>query len=155
MGKDKLFLFFHDRARFINALTQLTSAIVSVFLILTLGALTIFTFLKIWHLFADIFLNSVHDIAHDIAYIIVLIKAYRIVLFYLQTEHVSIKYIVEISIIAPAIELIFASQVHSWWLNVLFAVFGVANLIIYLQFQKSLSHIDQGRYDYENIDFKT
>lgn len=71
---------------------------------------------------------------HSIAEVIILIKAYRILVSYLNTHHVAIKYIVEISIIAPAIELVFASDMHSMATNITFAIFGLANLVLYLMY---------------------
>lgn len=71
---------------------------------------------------------------HSIAEVIILIKAYRILVSYLKTHHVSIEYIVEISIVASAIELVFATDLHSLGTNVVIAIFGVVNLIVYLFF---------------------
>ncbi|MDZ4216731.1 MAG: hypothetical protein U1C97_00245, partial [Candidatus Gracilibacteria bacterium] len=92
---------------------------------------------------------------HDVAYIIVLVKAFRVLLFYLQTQHLSIKYLIEISIIAPAIEIIFASANFSFSMNLLFVVFSLSNLIIYLTYYEKLSLIDQERYDRESIIFRS
>lgn len=71
---------------------------------------------------------------HAIAEILILIKAYRILVSYLRTHHISVEYIVEISIIASAIELLFASEMHSVYTQIIFAGFGLSNLVIYLYF---------------------
>ena len=71
---------------------------------------------------------------HAIAEVLILIKAYRILMSYLRTHHISVEYIVEISIIASAIELLFATDTHSVFTQAIFAVFGLSNLIIYLYF---------------------
>lgn len=75
-----------------------------------------------------------------IAFTIVLIKAYRILISYAKTQHVNIKYLTEISIIAPAIEIVFNSHHYRLEILILLACFGLANLIIYVwkyeQFQK-------------------
>lgn len=71
---------------------------------------------------------------HSIAEVIILIKAYRILVSYLKTHHVSIEYIVEISIVASAIELLFAADMHHLGTNIIFAAFGLSNLILYLYF---------------------
>lgn len=71
---------------------------------------------------------------HAIAEVLILIKAYRILVSYLKTHHISVEYIVEISIIASAIELLFAADTHSVYTQAIFAVFGLCNLIIYLYF---------------------
>ena len=67
-----------------------------------------------------------------IAFAIVLIKAYRILISYAKTQHVNIKYLVEIAIIAPAIEILFNSHGYHFEILVLFGVFGIANLVIYV-----------------------
>ena len=71
---------------------------------------------------------------HAIAEVLILIKAYRILVSYLRTHHISVEYIVEISIIASAIELLFAADTHSVFTQAIFAVFGLSNLVIYLYF---------------------
>jgi uncharacterized membrane protein (DUF373 family) len=71
---------------------------------------------------------------HSIAEVLILIKAYRILMSYLRTHHISVEYIVEISIIASAIELLFASDVHTLGTQIVFAAFGLSNLVIYLYF---------------------
>jgi len=80
------------------------------------------------------------NILHFIAFTIVLIKAYRILICYAKTQHINIKYLVEIAIIAPAIEILFNSHAYDLSILILFAFFGVANLIIYVwkfdQFKK-------------------
>lgn len=83
------------------------------------------------------------DFLHSIAIIIVVLKAYRVLLFYLETLHVSIKYIVEISIIAPAIELIFAPQGQELWLTAILGLFALANLVIYLFYRDKLIESDR------------
>jgi len=85
---------------------------------------------------------------HDIALVIVLVKAYRVLLFYLEEHHISIKYIVGISIIAPAIEIIFATQNQTLPINILFGIFSVVNLVIYLQYYEKLSCIDKLEDEY-------
>lgn len=65
---------------------------------------------------------------------LILIKAYRILRSYLVSHHISVEYIVEISIIASAIEFVFAFDAHSSVNNIALAVFGIANLFIYLHY---------------------
>lgn len=71
---------------------------------------------------------------HAIAEVLILIKAYRILRSYLTTHHISVEYIVEISIIAAAIEFVFAFDAHNAVTNALLGAFGLANLIIYLHY---------------------
>jgi len=134
-------------------ITRITTLIVGLFLFVTLIILTIFMALKIYDLFFLVVSFQTKNIIHDIAFIIVLVKAFRVLLFYLQTQHISIKYVIEISIVAPAIELIFAAQNQNMWLNILFALYSIANLTLYLIYYEKLANIDQGRYDREKIEF--
>ena len=85
---------------------------------------------------------------HAIAFTIVLVKAYRILISYVQTHHLNIKFLVEISIIAPAVEVVFNSQEYSVAMNALFVVFGLANLLVYVYFYDRLKQISN---DYKEI----
>ena len=49
---------------------------------------------------------------------------------------------VEIAIIAPIIELIFAPENRSLEINVLFAIFSISMLVVYSFFYKTLSEAD-------------
>lgn len=71
---------------------------------------------------------------HTIAEMIIFMKAYRILVSYIKTHHVSVEYIVEISIIAPAIELLFAGQYYDLGSKIILAVFGLVTLFLYLYF---------------------
>jgi uncharacterized membrane protein (DUF373 family) len=83
---------------------------------------------------------------HTIAFTVVLVKAYKILIVYAQTQHVNLKYLVEIAIIAPTIELIFNSSSYSFEVLILLASFAFANLVAYLFFYKTLK---LSRDDYE------
>lgn len=72
------------------------------------------------------------NILSFIAFTIVMIKAYRILISYAKTQHVNIKYFTEIAIIAPAIEILFNSHVYKLETLILFGVFSLANLVIYV-----------------------
>jgi uncharacterized membrane protein (DUF373 family) len=81
------------------------------------------------------------QLLHTIAFTIVLVKAYKILISYAQKRHVSIKYLVEISIIAPTIEIVFNSQKYPIEVSALFAVYAFANLIAYLHFYPTIKHV--------------
>lgn len=83
---------------------------------------------------------------HTIAFTIVLVKAYKILIAYAETQHINLKFLVEIAIIAPTIELIFNSESYALLTNALFAAFAVVNLIVYLYFYKTLKAVSK---DYE------
>lgn len=81
------------------------------------------------------------ELLHTIAFTIVLVKAYKILIEFAQTKHINIKFLVEIAIIAPTIELLFNSGAYSLYMNILFAVFAIANLIVYLLNYKKLKQV--------------
>lgn len=78
---------------------------------------------------------------HTIAFTIVLVKAYKILIAYAETRHINIKFLVEIAIIAPTIELIFNARNYDLGVNILFASFAFCNLIVYLHFYKTLKTV--------------
>ena len=86
------------------------------------------------------------SLLHTIAFTIVLVKAYKILVAYAETRHINLKFLVEISIIAPTIELIFNARNYVLGVNILFAVFAFCNLIAYLHFYKTLKTVSS---DYE------
>ncbi|MCF7815515.1 MAG: hypothetical protein K9M10_02000 [Candidatus Pacebacteria bacterium] len=79
---------------------------------------------------------------HTIAFTIVLVKAYKILVSYAETRHINIKFLVEIAIIAPTIEIIFNSRNYTLEVNALFATFAFANLVAYLFFHKTFKVIN-------------
>ena len=83
---------------------------------------------------------------HTITFTFVLIKAYRILISYAQKRAINIKLLIEIAIIAPTVELVFGVKNHTLEVNILFAVFAVANLLAYLIFYKTLQQVND---DYE------
>lgn len=87
-----------------------------------------------------------HELLHTIAFTIVLVKAYKILIAYAQTRHINLKFLVEISIIAPTIELVFNIRNYSIEVSILFAVIAFCNLIVYLYFYKTLRLVSS---DYE------
>ena len=73
-------------------------------------------------------------ILHAVARTIVVLKAYRILVAYLRSHHITVKYILEIAIIASVVELIFAYDLHTFETKIIFAVFGLVGLALYLYF---------------------
>lgn len=128
----------------IRSLDLIFSAFV-LFVILVLvlfmaARLSIGAYILIIDLFSGTFFHEVLEgesslrALHAIAETVILIKAYRILVSYLKTHHISVEYIVEISIIAPAIELLFAHKMYDTPTLIILAVFGLANLFMYLHF---------------------
>lgn len=86
----------------------------------------------LYDMYVSLYNHNVRNVLHSVALVLVTIKAFRILVSYLRTYHVSIKYIMEIAIIASTVELIFASETLNWWQALLFAVFGLGNLTLFL-----------------------
>ncbi len=82
------------------------------------------------------------ELLHTIAFTIVLVKAYKILISYAETRHINIKFLVEIAIIAPTIELIFNARSYSIEVNMLFAAFAFLNLVAYLYFYTTLKNVN-------------
>lgn len=93
-------------------------------------------------IYAAFFIGEHRKLLHDIAVLLVMLKAVRILVAYLATHHVRLQHIVEIAIIAPAIELVFAPDRHSFEMDVLFAVFATVNLFIMVKFYDVLSRMN-------------
>lgn len=83
------------------------------------------------------------NLLHTIAFTIVLVKAYKILISYAETQHINLKFLVEIAIIAPTIELIFNTESYEFFTLVLFAGFAVLNLVVYLFFYKTLKNVSK------------
>ncbi len=73
-------------------------------------------------------------ILHAVARAIVVLKAYRILVSYLRSHHITVKYILEIAIIASVVELIFVYDLHNFETKIIFAVFALVGLALYLYF---------------------
>ena len=124
--------------------------VMSVMALLIIIALLIFMSFEIFDILRfSILAPKTRNMLHDVALMLVMLKAIKILLFYISTHRVGIKYLVEISIIAPAIEIIFAPDRHVWWLLVVFSFFSIANLIIYLVFYTRIKELDQEIADQE------
>lgn len=132
----------HKQPVFLCQIIRLLNSLVSLLILLGMFALVVYLGYKVYEIgLAAVQLNFSKTL-HDLAVLVVLVKAYRILLYYYQEHHISITYIVEISIIAPAIELLFAPTNHTLGVNILLATFGIANLILYLLFFSKMSAAD-------------
>ncbi len=104
---------------------------------LTILVLILFVGQKIYTLF---FFPSQQHFIHDLVFLLVLVKIFRLLLSYFKHHRISIQHVVEISIIAPAIELVFASDLHSPFVLGVFLVYSLANLMIYIFFFEKLKY---------------
>jgi uncharacterized membrane protein (DUF373 family) len=87
--------------------------------------------------------NNSESLLSQLAYAIVLIKAYTILRSYLKTHRLNLKFLIEIAIIACVIEVIFNWQAHSMAMNAVFGLFGLANLLLYLVYYDRLALISK------------
>jgi uncharacterized membrane protein (DUF373 family) len=117
--------------------------VVSILIFATIVGLVFYLFRIVVDLFASLQFLDVNRVLYSVAIVIILVKVYRILLFYMNTHHVSIKYIVEIAIIAPAIELIFVPEGRSELLNIIYAVFSLCSLLIYVMYFRKLCDADE------------
>ena len=77
-------------------------------------------------------LNGVNaDFLHNVAVLIILMKAYRILVEYMRHHHIDIKYMVEIGIIACILELLFNFNYYSEDMRMILAGTAVAFLAVY------------------------
>lgn len=77
-------------------------------------------------------LNSVNaDFLHNIAVLLILMKAYRILVEYMRYHHIDIKYMVEIGIIACVLELLFNFNYYTEDMRMVLAATAVSFLAIY------------------------
>jgi uncharacterized membrane protein (DUF373 family) len=86
------------------------------------------------------------QLLHTITFTFVLVKAYNILISFAQTRRINIKFLIEIAIIAPTIEIIFNLKNHSLEINIVLALFAFANLVAYLFFYKTSKTVSA---DYE------
>jgi len=121
---------------------KLIDTTVSILMLLGIIGVVLFIGYEIYMMFVHLKNVSAPGILHTVALTLVLVKAYRLLLFYMQSHHVSIRYIIEISIIAPAVELIFSPNGRDIWMNIVYAVFAIINLLIYVFYYSKLSDID-------------
>lgn len=77
-------------------------------------------------------LNGINaDFLHNIAVLLILMKAYRILVEYMRHHHIDIKYMVEIAIIACVLELLFNSANYTEDMRMILAATATAFLTVY------------------------
>lgn len=80
----------------------------------------------------QVILNALNvEFLHTIALLIVLMKAYRILVEYMRWYHIDIKYMMEIGIIASVLELMFNYQSYSPDMRYIFLGIAVSFAAIY------------------------
>jgi len=135
--------YYGSMRKSVAFLVGLTDRTMSLIILATIFVVIFFAAFEFYKLYANFENISSEDVLHAVALTIVFVKAYRMLLYYLQCHHISVKYIVEISIIAPAVDLIFAWANRPVEINIIFAIFSVSMLVVYLLFFKKLSSLNE------------
>ena len=79
------------------------------------------------------------DLLHSLAYIIVLYKAFSILISYGKNLHINIKFILEILIIGSIVEIIFNHKSLSVYFIISYTIICTLVPIVYLLFYEKLS----------------
>ena len=74
-------------------------------------------------------LNS--EFLHNIAVLLILMKAYRILVEYMRYHHIDLKYMIEIAVIACVLELLFNATAYSEQMQWILAALSTAFLAVY------------------------
>ena len=143
--KEKFILnqFCRTDSKYINKISDIFNILISVFLLIAMILLVMYIAYSVYKIFISVYSFEFWHFVHDTIFIIVLVKVYKILLSYFRSHHISIRYIVEISIIAPAIEVVLANEMHNKVNLILLSIFWLANLIIYLKFHNKILKIDK------------
>lgn len=121
---------------------RISGSIFSLLVLLMIVALAWYAAIRAYDTYEGLLDVRSGDVLYAAALLIVFLKAYRILLYYYRRHHISIKYLVELFIIAPAVEMIFASGGHDVWVSVFLGVFSAGNLVILILFYEKLTKID-------------
>lgn len=78
-----------------------------------------------------------------VATIVILVKAYRILISYVKTHHLSIKYLLEINFTATSLELLFNEASYDLEMKIVFLVLWLSSLLIYVLFPKQILDLEK------------
>ena len=133
---------------FVSASIYILMFLVAVFIFYQTITLFLFVFGSIYHhiqLFFDMNMDSISEastlwiqlagkVLNVVTFILVLVKSFKILVSYSKHHHIEIKDLVEISIIALLMEVVFNFGLHSLALNWLFSGLSVVLIILYAGF---------------------
>jgi len=71
------------------------------------------------------------QVLNIVTFILVLVKSFKILVSYSKNHHIAVKDLVEISIIALLMEVVFNFWLHTMEVNILFAILWTALVIVY------------------------
>ncbi|MCP4524024.1 MAG: hypothetical protein GY828_07450 [Candidatus Gracilibacteria bacterium] len=138
-------IVFRYLSHFISFSIYILMGLVALFLFYKVTSLTYYIFIEVLQEIKMLgegnfdFINGqsnesiflIENFLSNITFILILVKAFRILEFYAKHHHIEITDLVEISIIALIMEVVFNFSVHSIEINILFGVVGIALLITY------------------------
>lgn len=81
-------------------------------------------------------------VIHAVPITIILIKAYKILLEYAKIQHVNIKYVLEIAITAPVVEIIFNFSEYDHMQLYFMGGFTVVMSLVYLYFYDTIKRVE-------------
>lgn len=81
-------------------------------------------------------------VIHAVPITIILVKAYKLLLEYAKTQHVNIKYVLEIAITAPVVEIIFNFTGYDHIQLIFMGGFTVIMSLIYLYFYETIKKVE-------------
>lgn len=133
---NKVVPFFNGCVSFVAFITILALVIYMLIAFVTGTfdvALTMFDTLFLSPAERQSILNTVNsDFLHNVAVLLILMKAYRILIEYMRFHHIDIKFMVEIGIIASVLELLFNSTNYSEHMQMVLAALAVSFLGFYV-----------------------
>ena len=133
---------------FMSKIIRALDAIISSFILLTIGVMIFFAIAHSGYAVLDLW-EHVHDqeFPLELMYLVtsslVFVKAYRILAAYLINQHIQIKLLVKIAIIASTMDVIFNMRHNDIWQNIIMAVFALAILVIYSFFGNKLDEYEE------------
>lgn len=137
----------------LSTIIRLHAYAAATFLMIYMISTMIFSFIDLFQNFEE-FVNPAdfpdsknnvrYGLLHSIAFIIVLYKAYSIIIFYGRDLHVNIKFVIEIAIIGSIVELIFNYKYLSDILIISYTTVFISASVIYLYFYKKLDDSTNG-----------
>lgn len=144
MGKEKDF-FIRLMRGFVSWSIYLIMLIIASFIFYETIVLLVFVFSAITTHFGNMDPNNLESmrisgqtgialaeqVLNIVTFILVLVKSFKILVSYSKNHHIAVKDLVEISIIALLMEVVFNFWLHSIETNILFAVLWVSLVIVY------------------------
>ncbi len=73
-----------------------------------------------------------------VATIVILVKAYKVLMAYFKNHHLSVKYLMEITFTASLLELLFNSASYELEMQIIFLILGLSTLLLYLVFYQKV-----------------